>query len=100
MTYGLIVLIIGASGCIKRKDGRSVTAMRGRSIEQVFDSHRNELLSTPGVKGIGIVKLGEAPAIMVIVDKITPDIQKQIPPQLDGYAVMIEEAARFKAFNP
>lgn len=70
--------------------------MRGRSVEQVFDSHRDTLLSIPGVVGVGIAKLDDRPVIMVMVKERTPELEAQIPREFDGYSVVIEIADDFK----
>lgn len=70
--------------------------LRNKSIEQVFDLHRDSLLSTPGVVGAGIAKLDGKPCIMVMVREKNPDLENHIPKQLDGYDVIIEVTGDFK----
>ncbi len=96
---GIIAFIAILAGCIKKRDGQTESEMKGRSIEQVFDSHRDTLLSIPGVIGAGIAKLDDKPSIMVMVIKKTPDMDKQIPRELDGYSVIIQETGPFKAMD-
>jgi hypothetical protein len=73
--------------------------MRNRSVEQVFDSHRDNILSTPGVVGAGIAKLNGKPCIMVMVKEMTSDLENHIPKELDGYSVIIEITGDFKALD-
>jgi len=73
--------------------------MRGRSVEQVFDSHRDTLLSIPGVVGAGIARLDDRPVIVVMVKERTPELEAQIPKELDGYSVFIEITGDFKALE-
>jgi len=73
--------------------------MRGRSVEQVFDTHRDKLLSIPGVVGAGIAKLDDRPAVMVMVKRLTPELENQIPGELDGYPVVVEIVGDFKALD-
>ena len=99
ITIGLIVLVWALAGCVRKRDTQRNSQMRGRSIEQVFDSHRDSLLSIPGVIGAGIAKLDDKPSIMVMVEKKTPDLEKQIPAQLDGYSVVVQETGPFKTLD-
>jgi hypothetical protein len=78
------------SGCIKHRDRERLREMRGRSVEQAFDSHRDRFLSIPGVIGAGIVRFDERPCIVVMVRYRTPDIETLVPPELDGYPVVTE----------
>ena len=93
----IIAVIFASDGCIKRRDMERERQMRGRSIEQVFDSHRDRLLSIPGVVGAGIAKTDDMPAIMVMVLKRTTELETMIPEELDGYPVIIEVTGEFKA---
>ena len=85
----VIISIWVLAGCVKKRDGQREVEMRGRSIEQVFDSHRDSLLSIPGVVGAGIAQLDDRPSIMVMVKVKTADLEKQIPKELDSYSVII-----------
>ncbi len=96
----VISLLAMIAGCVKRREtGKEGQVRNSRSIEQVFDSNRDSLLSIPGVVGAGIAKLGERPSIMVMVQEKTPDIEKRIPKEIDGYSVIIEETGPFKALD-
>ena len=104
ISFRLVVFIsvvtIGlAPGCIKKKDARVVREMRSRSIEQVFDAQRETLLSIPGVVGAGIAKLDQKPCIMVLVRAKTDSLLAQIPKELDGYKVIVEQTGDIKALD-
>ncbi len=99
LTLALIVLTVVSIGCVRRKDARVVREMRSRSIEQVFDSNRDSLLSIPGVVGAGIAKLDEKPCIMVMVRTRSDSLSSRIPKEIDGYRVVIEETGEFRALD-
>jgi hypothetical protein len=73
--------------------------MRSRSIEQVFDAHRDTLLSIVGVIGAGIAKSDNKPCIVVMVEDSTDEILKQIPKELDGYKVIVEKTGEFRTLG-
>jgi hypothetical protein len=96
MTIAVAITIIGVMlTCVKRKDTGMINE-RSRSVEQVFDAHRDSLLSIPGVVGAGIAQLDEKPCIMVMVKRKSEVAAGQIPQELDGYKVIIEEAGQSK----
>jgi hypothetical protein len=88
----LIVLSIGliSASCVRHRPERKAGEIHNRSIEQVFDSHREALLATPGVVGVGIARLEAKPCIVVMVMESTPDLENHVPKQLEGYTVIIE----------
>ncbi len=94
-----VVLVWGTDGCVKRRDMHREGQMRGRSVEQVFDSHRDRLLSVPGVVGAGIAMLDDKPSLVVMIREMTPELKALIPAELDGYPVVIEITGEFKAFG-
>ena len=94
-----VAIAIAADGCIKRRDTQGDRRLKGRSVEQVFDIHRDRLLSIPGVVGAGIAKLDDQPSIIIMVRERTPGLDSQIPTELDGFPVVIEVTGEFKALN-
>ena len=70
-----------------------------KKIEEVLTRHTGELMSLPGVVGIGLGLCGGTPCIKVFVVELAPDVKKKIPEQLEGYTVKIEETGRFTAYR-
>ena len=97
--FALMTSILGSAGCVKRKDPGIMKEMRSRSIEQVFDAHRDTLLSIVGVIGAGIAKSDNKPCIVVMVEDSTDEILKQIPKELDGYKVIVEKTGEFRTLG-
>ena len=81
-------------------DLERVELMAPKSIAQVFDEHVDQLMSIPGVSGVGIGDCRGTPCIKVFVAKATPSVTRQIPPSFDGYEVAIEETGEFRAPRP
>ena len=73
--------------------------MSQESINKVIDTHRSRLMSIPGVVGIGEGKYHDVPCIVVFVtDKESPSIQ-QIPENINGFLVKIEESGVFRSLK-
>jgi hypothetical protein len=99
LTAVIVIIIIGALlACVKRKDTNTLNE-RNRSVEQVFDIHRDSLLSIPGVVGAGIAKLDDKPCIMIMVRQKGQYAEGQLPKELDGYKVIIHETGDLKALD-
>jgi hypothetical protein len=73
------------------------TKMAARTIEEVINEHTQELMSIPGVVGVGRGLCNNNPCIKVYIIKKTPDLDKKIPNVLDGYKVMIEVTGKIQA---
>ena len=57
---------------------------------KVLEQNRHDLMSRPGVLGVGLgaTEDNSAPAIVVYVDKTSP-VQPQLPSQVDRVAVRV-----------
>lgn len=71
--------------------------MTSPSIEEVHRAHTDTLMAIPGVVGTAIGRCDGAPCIKVYVVERTPELERRIPRQLDGYAVEIEVTGEFRA---
>jgi hypothetical protein len=81
-------------------DLERVELMPPKSIVQVFDEHVDQLMSIPGVSGVGIGDCRGAPCIKIFVVNAMPSVKRQIPARLEGYEVAIEETGEFRAPRP
>lgn len=64
------------------------------TIEEVLRAHEEALMNITGVQGVGIGERGGKQVIKVFIDTKTPKTShsvEQIPAELEGYAVDIEE---------
>jgi hypothetical protein len=65
--------------------------MPANDIATVLKNHTPKLMAIPGVTGTAETLCEDKPCIKVYVEKKTPDIEKQIPPTIEGYPVVIQE---------
>ncbi len=71
--------------------------MPKKSIEIVLQEHTDELMSMPGVVGTAQSLCDDKPCIKVYVLELTPELEKKIPKNLEGYAVDIEVTGEIRA---
>jgi hypothetical protein len=62
------------------------------NIEQVFNDHHDRLMAIPGVTGIGIGSKDGKPAIVIMVEQLTPALTARLPRSLKGHPVVIEQS--------
>ncbi len=67
-------------------------------IESILERHEPSLMAIPGVVGVGIGGSAEDPVIVVMVDRLTPDLRQALPRSLDGFRVTVEVAGDITAF--
>jgi hypothetical protein len=66
-------------------------------IRDVIKEHTEELMSIPGVVGVGQGLCDNTPCIKVYIIKSTPELDRKIPAVLDGYRVSTEVTGPIKA---
>lgn len=68
------------------------------SIQEVKKKHENRLMALPGVVSVGIGRDREGnPAVIVGLDGPRSETQARIPPQLEGYPIVIQILGPIKA---
>jgi len=68
------------------------------SIQDVKKKHEAKLMSLPGVVSVGIgLNPSGRPAIIVGMDKSRPEVQAQIPSQLEGHPLIVQILGPIKA---
>ncbi len=67
-------------------------------IVTVQERYEPELMSLPGVVGVGIGECDGQPCLKVFVMQKTPALESQIPAQLEGFKVEIEAVGSFNIF--
>lgn len=74
--------------------------MQKKPIEQVLKENQDMLLAIKGVQGFyqGLSDDGND-IIVVMVDKLTKEIENKIPDSLNNYPVKIEETGEIKPLN-
>ncbi len=71
--------------------------MTVKTIVEVLKEHTEELMSIPGVVGIGQGLCNGKPCIKVLVIEKTPELAQKIPDIIEGYQVVIEETGEIRA---
>ena len=67
------------------------TSMTNPSIQDVKKKHEVKLMSLPGVVSVGIgLDPGGRPAVIVGLDRSRPEVQGQIPSQLEGHPLIVQ----------
>ncbi len=63
-----------------------------KDINQVMKTHTDELMALPGVVGVYVGALDDGtPCIKVLVVKLTTELEKKIPKELEGFPVVVVE---------
>lgn len=89
----LLVIQIAAGIGFAGKDNDATIS--SKSIEQVIKTNAGELMSIPGVIGIGQGLCDDKPCIKVFVDKKTPQSDHRIPETIEGFTVDIVQSGVF-----
>jgi 2-keto-3-deoxy-L-rhamnonate aldolase RhmA len=70
------------------------------NIKAVMNANVDSLMSIEGVVGVAIGALDDKSlCIKVMVKKDEPELNKQIPDQLENYPVVMEETGVIRAFS-
>ena len=74
--------------------------MATNDIKKTMGAHVKELMSLPGVVGVGIGVLDNGSScIKVMVVKKNSELEKKIPDSLEGYPVMITETGKIRSLT-
>lgn len=66
-------------------------------IKEVLERHTGRLLAMPGVVGVGEGARDGRPTVHVLVVRRTPELMRELPDSLEGYAVVVEETGVIRA---
>jgi hypothetical protein len=96
---GLLIIGSCAASCTNRMvdDHQMKTNVSARPIEDVLREHTEELMSIPGVAGVGEGLCNNTPCIKVYIIKSTPELDRKIPAVLEGYRVSKEVTGSIRA---
>jgi hypothetical protein len=61
-----------------------------KTIAAVLAAHNDSLLAVPGVLGTAVGRCSGAPCIRVLVNRVTDEIRRRVPPKLEGFPVHID----------
>lgn len=63
-------------------------------ISTVLARHTDSLMAIPGVVGVGEGQQAGSPAVFVMVERNTAELDAALPDSLEGYAVVVSETGR------
>jgi hypothetical protein len=87
----LLVLVLGTAACASDRPPEQSPA------DAVKQRHEAELMSIPGVVGVGVGKCDEQACIKVLVERETPELAAAVPADLEGVPVEVEEIGQVSA---
>ncbi len=73
--------------------------MAEKPIEQVLEENTGRLMSIPGVVGTAQGLCSGQPCIKVFVIEKTGGLVEQLPAEIDGYRVEIQETGEFRKLD-
>ncbi|MGH7828726.1 MAG: hypothetical protein ACREP8_00985 [Candidatus Binatia bacterium] len=74
--------------------------MAEKTIETVLKEHTDQLISLPGVVGTAIGECERKPCIKVLVVEKSPGLLQQIPSELQGFPVVVEQTGPIRPLGP
>jgi len=71
--------------------------MNDKLIEQILDENAEKWLSINGVVGVGVGQEAGKPCLKIYATSLTPELNKEVPNEIDGYQVVFEITGPFGA---
>jgi hypothetical protein len=91
MTILVAIILITGCGRAKTQDtGGQPVGDAPRTIDAVLAAHNDSLMAVPGVLATAIGRCSNAPCIRILVNRVTDEVQRRIPSQLEGFPVRID----------
>jgi len=73
-----------------------------RDINAVLAAHDRQLLALPAVVGVyvGVLADGRTPCLKVMLARPTPETERRIPREIEGYPVVAEISGEIRPLRP
>jgi len=73
-----------------------------RDINAVLAAHDRQLLEVPAVVGVyvGVLADGKTPCLKVMLARPTPETERKIPREIEGYPVVTEISGEIRPLRP
>lgn len=73
-----------------------------RDINVVLAAHDRQLLALPAVVGVyvGVLVDGKTPCLKVMLARPTPETERKIPREIEGYPVVTEISGEIRPLRP
>lgn len=100
--FNLLLLLITSLVAACRHDQNPPPAPK-RDINAVLADHDKRTLAIPGVVGIyvGLLPDGRTPCLKVMLARKSPELERSIPPTLEGHPVLTEVTGEIRPLrNP
>ena len=95
LALALLVPVLAAA-CRPRGNEPAVTP--ARPLTEVLAAHTPGWMAIPGVVGTAESRLPDGrPCILVLVTRLTPELEQRIPASVEGWPVRIEESGEIHA---
>ena len=89
--------VVGCTGGgAERTANGGEDTMAERSITEVQEAHTPEWMEVSGVVGTGVGLCEGDPCIKVFVSERTPEVDDEIPGEVEGYTVQVEVTGSFR----
>ena len=78
------------------------TPSPGRDINAVLAAHDRQLLELPDVVGVyvGVLADGKTPCLKVMLARPTPQTERNLPREIEGYPVVTEISGEIRPLRP
>ena len=78
------------------------TPSPGRDINAVLAAHDRQLLELPAVVGVyvGVLADGKTPCLKVMLARPTPQTERNLPREIEGYPVVAEISGEIRPLRP
>ncbi len=97
ITPGALYLFAVFFACGSQEASRAqIKVMPQKTITAALKEHTSRLMALSGVVGTAEGRCDGKPCIKVYVKENTPDIVKQIPAEIEGYPVSIQETGEIR----
>lgn len=95
-----LALWLPSAGYAQQSRGGAVDLQRIEELKVIQARNENQVMSIPGVVGIGIglTEDGKDLAFIVYVEKLTPRIKARVSGQIEEVPVRLIESGIFKAY--
>jgi hypothetical protein len=96
----IVVAILVACSQPRKKPTCALNPMPHRPVETVLQEHSAQWMSLPSVAGCGVGEWKGKPCIIIFVTKLNRKLAAQIPREVEGHPVVVEESGPFRALRP
>jgi len=96
---GLVLCLCFIAGCTHPMSQRAAPL---RDINAVLADHDDELLAIPGVVGVyvGLLNDEKTPCLKVMLARPTPETERKLPREIEGYPVVTEISGEIRPRRP